>query len=535
MAKAAPFLIEVPPEDQAGEVFAAEIIYTLKQEHGVHGARLVGQAALQGIDVENIQPSIFILPGSNENERVLSYTKSDGTERNLPASSENLFDVLSTLAVEKLVIDPATQSSRDDREKLRAFSGPQPRLEQDPSEWITGNPLMVELCRRYPQYGNLVRYLCNERGMFLKVGNYPNERAYWNSTTNAGLPIIKKADPVHEGTFMLHDLYHFVPVDPVLGGKKIGEPEKAAYMAHRMMSEASTLVLADMLAVDHAGLTDKGYDVTKRQIYPVYQSIIEAQGADAPMLVDKLLAANVYFCFTGNTKGFEMLGASEESLVKYRAKYESVFRDDFLWNLQNLENMIDEAESNPRIAEYQSWLQHVAKVPTLSNYSDRVITPAGTNIAEMLSTFRAGFRKAMQYQQPINDKQRHTLAAQKYLAGQRIVFARYAGELSPNGYMQDFDALYSELTTAPNTAAISELTNQSNEIVTSYLSRLFAQGKLLPHQFEVDTFAAPLYPVKFVNYERSKGANGSSLTERINSFTHANSNELDRLLEIVQS
>ena len=69
-------------------------------------------------------------------------------------------------------------------------------------------------------YSRLLNFVLNERGMFLKVWQLEGQKNYWNSTYNGGLPIVRKRDPVHEGTFMLHDIWHFVFIDPIITGRE---------------------------------------------------------------------------------------------------------------------------------------------------------------------------------------------------------------------------------------------------------------------------------------------------------------------------
>ena len=153
MAKARPIYVACEGLDDASHI---RIELVLKDEHGAHGLKFLGDLAMN--EVEPLQPDLDV--------------KSD---------KDTLIEI----------VDPG-----------------------NPSKWITSNPFVSDLCRRYPQYGNMIRFLCNERGLFLKVGNHANQRAYWNSTLNGGLPTFKKADPVHEGTFMLHDFIvsDFIPM-----------------------------------------------------------------------------------------------------------------------------------------------------------------------------------------------------------------------------------------------------------------------------------------------------------------------------------
>lgn len=527
MAKARPIYVACEGVDEATREHISTV---LREEHGAHGLRFLGELA--ATEVELAQPELEI--AKTDEITTLSYRERDGSSvvDSLESNDRRAINrSLSSFVLNRLGLHVEDQSSRTDYESLAEYIGIRPNLEADPSTWITGNPFIADLCRRYPQYGNMVRFLCNERGLFMKVGNHANQRAYWNSTLNGGLPAFKKADPVHEGTFMLHDLFHFVPVDPLLGEIEPNNEHKATYIAHRLLSEASTLVLADMVAVADARLDQQGYDVSKRKIFPVYESIVRANNGQRPV-VDKLLAANAYFCFTGDTQGFEAMGASKEALDDYRAKYESIFRDDFLWNLQNYDAMLAELEDNDRMQEYYNWIAANTALPTLEPYTSSVTTHEhGIDISKLLSLFRADFTKALNYNRPIEDTQRLQLAYQKYLAGQRVVFARFGHLIGSEELIERFDESYSAL---GNTGSLEEISfngQRANRIVDDYLAQLSAADILLPHEEALYRFSAPLYPVKFVNYEKRKEQSASKLVDDMQLFMHMNHQQLSRLLE----
>lgn len=499
----------------------------LQDEHGVHGVKILGYETLR-TEME-VQP-VLELSSMDDEAIKLQYTDEAGEKVMEIISSEEVIPrVISAFAVKNLFILTENQTSRSDFSELEMHRGERPNLESDPSLWIVNNPFIADLCRRFPQYGNLVRYLCNERGLFLKVGNYPKQRAYWNSSTNGGLPVYKKADPIHEGTFMLHDMFHFVPKDPVIGAQKLEKSHKAAYIAHRLLSEASTLVLADMVAVADADLGKAGYDTSKRRIFPIYESIVTSKGSVPD--VDKLLAANAFFCFTGNPEGFKLLGASQEAVSNYKSKYESIFRDDFAWNIHNWEAMVSERASNPRISEYYNWLDSHTDLPSMASYSSASeASDAGTDIPKMLSLFRADYKNALGYHQPIDNIKRCKLASEKYFAGQRIVFARFGEYLDPTSFMHTFDQHYDKLAQADDVSSINELTQKINHSVDAYLQILYDSGQLLPHELAIYRFSAPLYPVKFINYEK-KGTVYSELAQEMEEFMHLNRKQLGRLLE----
>ena len=506
----------------------------LRGEHGVHGLRLInGDLSDRG---DETHAANLIINERNPGEFLFQYRVEDAAANYVTSSKrDEIGRALSHFAVSNLKLTVNQQSSRDDVLAILDYIGERPQIDVDPSIWIANNPLISELSRKYPQYGNLIRYLCNERGLFLKVGNSALQRAYWNSTTNAGLPIVKKADPIHEGTFMLHDLFHFVPTDPLLGVGGMSHADRSTYVTHRLLSEASTLVLADMFAVDDANLAERGYDTEKRRIFPVYASIVARNGGRKPEL-NKLLAANAHFCFTGDPTGYRILGASEDSIQRFTEKYESIFRDDFLWNLSNFQAMVDEKEGNPELEEYYRWLEANTDVPTMGPYTNKLYGGSGVDIAQMLSYFRADFNNALSYNQGIDDSRRIHKAYTKYLAGQRLIFARHAGIEGASDLRSEFDSCFDALQTAygDDMVAMAASASAANKVVDRFIDALEKQGTLLPHEALMNRMAVPLYPVKFVNYEKSaKGEEG--LASQLKEFTELNEKQLERLLESVAS
>lgn len=106
------------------------------------------------------------------------------------------------------------------------------------------------------------------------------------------------------------------------------------------MSEAFTLVLADMLFVDALGRSGLGYDFTTRRIHPLFASL----GLDAlgdPAARRALLWANARFCLAGDPGPYEQLGADPAALAAFRAKYEQFFVADYRWTTQNFRSMGD--------------------------------------------------------------------------------------------------------------------------------------------------------------------------------------------------
>lgn len=171
-------------------------------------------------------------------------------------------------------------------------------------------------------------------GVFLRAAKNRRERNYWLPGLNAGIPATPKKDSLHEITFLVHDLMHHLFADLIL--IRDTPRDRAIYVVQRMMSEAFTLVLADMLFVSGLAHADYPYDYEKRRIYPIYAEILQ-QGE--PELRD-LLWASVQLCLAANQGPYLALGVSPETLARFREKYDAFFVRDYQWTLHNAEILL---------------------------------------------------------------------------------------------------------------------------------------------------------------------------------------------------
>jgi hypothetical protein len=503
----------------------------LRGTHGVHGLRILGDLVdVEAANAEGVDPDLIVTDNPVESSITLKYVTPAGeTIADTAQRDEDSVRVaLSKLALRNFRIPLEAQSSRDDVAELEEFIGARPNLTADPLPWIMGNPFMQRLLANGAMPRRLLNYLANERGLFLKVGNYPDQRSHWNSTTNGGLPVFRKADPIHEGTFMYHDLLHFVPIDPTPGSVEFDAAHQAAYVAHRLLSEASTLVLADMIGVGMSGIENEGYDVSKRKIYPVAKSIFEKEPSVG---MAELLLANAIFCFSGSASGFRSYGASEEALADYAAKYGSIFRNDFLWNRDNALEMAREQRENPLVRDYFAWLEQNLNAPTIRDFDRNGVIDANGELdpSGLVQSFFNEFAAAMAYEEPADNQKRARLAAQKYLAGQRIVFARYGRDLDPGKKVDVFDDQYGQLVTAGSLEEVDAIVDVANGLVEAYLMRLYRNGIILPHEVELNRFTAPLYPVKFINYEKNKDPN-VTFADELNAMLKVTGEKMGELL-----
>ena len=103
---------------------------------------------------------------------------------------------------------------------------------------------------------NLYNIITNaiNQGTFLRSAKSRREKIYWVPGLNAGLPFVPKIkDSMHEITYQFHDICHFNIPDLVYDGlnsdSDLNDLYKKVYIAYRLVSEAFTLPLGDMVFV----------------------------------------------------------------------------------------------------------------------------------------------------------------------------------------------------------------------------------------------------------------------------------------------
>lgn len=186
-------------------------------------------------------------------------------------------------------------------------------------------------------------------GGFFKSPKNRREKNYWLPGLNAGIPLVKKKDEIHEITFMVHDLCHFIFPDIFISstnksGNNYKNSEMKKYVKFRMASEAFTMVIADMIFIDHLVKSGYEYDFSKRKIYPLFKTL----NLDSSNIEDikKLMLANWEYCSTGKIYKYLKLVKNKEDFMvafeAFNAKYRAFFDEDYVWTTKNFENIFNE-------------------------------------------------------------------------------------------------------------------------------------------------------------------------------------------------
>jgi hypothetical protein len=226
----------------------------------------------------------------------------------------------------------------------------------DVTDFVEAHPLLSRGLA-VPGYGAVLRAVLNG-GLFLKAPGNKRERNFWWPGLNAGLPLTPKGDAVHEATYAAHDFGHFLVPDLLWTGSPlcVSRLGRRVYLVHRMLSEAVTMVLADMLYAEGLRRQGVAYDYGKRRIWPLLaaaeahtgRSLLGAAGdaLDCGLLHD-LIAANAAFALCGDAAPYEALvgAAGAPALDAYKAKYAPFFVADYAWTAANVAHMAARAAS----------------------------------------------------------------------------------------------------------------------------------------------------------------------------------------------
>lgn len=344
------------------------------------------------------------------------------------------------MAISQFILDRIHFSDRIDLQHNATNPTEAVRFDSLADDVVSANPLYSnEWAVKFGVTGAINEVL--DTGVFVRAPGSPRERNYWWPPF-AGLPLVPKKDAVHETTYQCHDLFHFLVPD-LLPSFNFSTPaymdlERRVYIAYRMMSEAVTLVLADMVFVDTLRRSGVQYDWTKRKIYPLFQALHidlakENQFEDN---IRALLWANTSLCLLGDDQPYRGLlhdaGEGTEALDSYIGKYAAFFVEDFRWTNQNWFNM---EENRLPLAAWRRAVNEVTATKSLGidttdafigrhKISDSVSTPDLVKIVyhEVVET---KVLPALRSKQHHGRWVRIENAFYRYMVGQMGIFCQY--------------------------------------------------------------------------------------------------------------
>lgn len=219
-----------------------------------------------------------------------------------------------------------------------------------------------DLIRKGTEYHwleNTLRNVANS-GIFFRSAASRKEKNYWLPGLNAGIPLTAKKDEIHEITFLFHDLMHFQLPDLIPDVD--GDFEKQVYVMHRVMGEALTLVLADIIFIDNLAKAGVDYDFSKRLIYPLFRNMKSGNAlADLKPIV-RAMAHYAVLSDDSLLRELLMPGAGGlETLAAFKEKYGRFFSEDVRWTERNYEQFATHSKYIKR------WLELVSAKTLASN------------------------------------------------------------------------------------------------------------------------------------------------------------------------
>ena len=110
-----------------------------------------------------------------------------------------------------------------------------------------------------------------------------------------------------------------------------------------MLSEAVTIVLADMIFVDTLRKDSVEYDWSKRKIWPLFNDMLNTKD------IKGLIKTNVKYCLMGDDSDYP----KGVHLDNFKEKYMPFFVEDYKWTERNWNNMTSKKE------QFTDWWENV--------------------------------------------------------------------------------------------------------------------------------------------------------------------------------
>lgn len=279
-----------------------------------------------------------------------------------------------------------------------------------------------------PIYNVFVHVINN--GLFFKSAINRRMNNYWLPGLNGGLPMVPKKDEIHETTFMTHDFGHFALPDLLFTGNHSSK-HRMIYIAWRMLSEAVTMSLADMLFIDIIKKKGIQYDYRERKIYPLFEDL--GINLNDKITLHKNLKNVIYahyrYCLLGDDTVYKSLldknGSSYDNLNKFKVKYRPFYVQDYKWTNANYQNMVKNADN------FRYWYRTVKDIlpsdlMTIDEVSGMIDSEDFVEILDFIFEYVYENRISKYALESVPKNPSYLKNAfLKYMCGQFMIFARY--------------------------------------------------------------------------------------------------------------
>ncbi len=359
---------------------------------------------------------------------------------------------------------------------------------------------------------NIPIQACN-LGLFFKSAINRRQKIYWIPGLNAFLPFTSKSDPHHELTYLFHDLTHFNIPDLVYTGNN-SELHKKVYISYRLMSEAITLVVGDMLFVKSLNESNIEYKtVKKRKIYPLFELIEKKlfENKKYNEIVKELVFASYNFCFYGDLSEWKKLSDSDntnEIFENFSKKYTDYMLEDFNWTAKNWDFLKSNTNTN-----YDLWFKEITpikeKYKLELNSIDEWIKMHNITELDMEDNkklcdkiFESVYNR---YVKPLFEKkidilnfeERQKIGFARYMIGQSNIFFKF--------YKLDKYNTYDIWNIIKDSMLNDELFNIENiiDIYETYLINLQAKQLITYDDYNTYKDIYPIFNPHYINYDNS--------------------------------
>lgn len=284
---------------------------------------------------------------------------------------------------------------------------------------LQNNPYYAQ-CKTNDFFSNLLSNVIAQ-GIFIRRAEDRSQRNYWLPGLNAGIPLTPKKDDIHEATFMFHDIMHFIYPDLIITENT--KEAKHIYIISRMMSEAFTIILADMLFVSLLDKADIDYDFDKRKIYPLFKKI----GFDVSVAnmdrIKSLLWANTCFALLGEESLLRELVKDDALFDAYKEKYQRFFQEDYKWTERNYDNI------SKSVIATQQWYDDISAmnlslVQSTQDYASDFTTTVSLK-EQVAYIFDKMFIKLKTFAEVSSGNIDNDNAFRRYMLGQITIFYKY--------------------------------------------------------------------------------------------------------------
>jgi hypothetical protein len=386
----------------------------------------------------------------------------------------------------------------------------------DVADRITNSPEFGNPWAQTFGLGKFLTYVLNT-GLFFRAAGNRRAKNYWWPGLNGGIPLVNKPDPIHEITYQAHDFFHFLLPDLIFTGET--DPRsRRVYIIYRMISEAVTLVLADMFFVESLRRSGVAYDFSTRKVHPLFSALGLEEATIDPSTLKAVLAANVEFCLTGTVTRYEKLleGRGNAALEAFRQYYSVFFIQDLRWTARNFTNMSLRAE------EFRRWWEWVDSIAPAAGVHLDSISSFGRDLNTDLPLVDAVFQKVWEEKlSPIlsgasrldASETRRKRAFVRYMIGQGGLFARF-------GYLPDTkfvaDRIAAALRDLPENVDLEEI-ERIRAYYDDHVDSLSGRNLISLDDASVFKEIYPLFDPFFVSY----ADDGASLEEIARSILEA--------------